>query len=148
MQNLEAIKELLRLAHEQLDSKESGLAELKKELEEMKARNTMLEVDFDAALSMAEELCETSNNPSTKIIFDSFVNDTSCETNLEAHNLEQQAKGVENAKEYYSHKWDDEFESVTVNIMKKGEGYIYPEGLGDYSEILRNQAKALKEQGK
>ena len=64
---------------------------------------------------------------------------------FQAHNLEQQAKGVENAKEYYSHKWDDEFENVTVSIMKKGMGYIYPEGLGEYSQILRNEAKALKE---
>jgi hypothetical protein len=64
---------------------------------------------------------------------------------LKAHNLEQQAKGVEDAKEYYSHKWVDEFEDVTVNIMKKGEGYIYPEGLGEYSSELYNQAKELKE---
>jgi hypothetical protein len=64
---------------------------------------------------------------------------------LEIRDLEQQAKGVEDAKEYYSHKWVDEFEDVTVNIMKKGEGYIYPEGLGEYSSELYNRAKALKE---
>jgi hypothetical protein len=66
---------------------------------------------------------------------------------MKAHDLRQRAKGVENAKEYYSHKWDDEVEKVTVSIMKKGMGYIYPEGLGEYSKILRNEAKALQGQG-
>ena len=78
---------------------------------------------------------------------DAVIAYNNCMTGNQIHirDLEQQAKGVENAKEYYSHKWDDEFESVTVSIMKKGMGYIYPEGLGEYSQILRNEAKALKE---
>tara|TARA_R110000744_G_scaffold337928_1_gene443085 strand:- start:278 stop:721 length:444 start_codon:yes stop_codon:yes gene_type:complete len=68
-------------------------------------------------------------------------------TELAIRDLEQQIKGVEDAKEFYSHKWSDEFVGVVVNIMKKGEGYIYPEGLSEYASQLRNQAKALKEQG-
>ena len=70
------------------------------------------------------------------------------EKERDARYLEQQAKGVEDAKEFYSHKWSDEFGGVVVNIMKKGEGYIYPEGLSEYASQLRNQAEELKEQGK
>ena len=63
---------------------------------------------------------------------------------LAIRDLEQQAKGVEDAKEFYSHKWADEFESTVVNIMKNGDGYIYPEGLEEYASQLRNQAKSPK----
>ena len=106
MQTIESLTELLRMAHEQIDTEVAKNAELEKQL------------------SSAQTMGDREQS---------------------IRDLEQQAKGVENAKEYYSHKWDDEFESVTVNIMKKGEGYIYPEGLGEYSQILRNEAKALKD---
>jgi hypothetical protein len=52
---------------------------------------------------------------------------------LEANNLDQQAKGVEDAAL-------DLAETTLVGIVIK-------DGLGEKAEILRNQAKALKEQG-
>jgi hypothetical protein len=121
---------LARPAFKTSDIQLARIAELEKGKDELNIQIEVLKHSDAEYYGLYSELLFSPNEPPES---------------LEAHNLEQQAKGVEDAKKYYSHKWVDEFEDVTVNIMKKGEGYIYPEGLGEYSSELYNQAKALKE---
>lgn len=44
---------------------------------------------------------------------------------------------LEKAVDLYSHKWSDEFCDVTIDIMKKGMGFIYPEGLIEFAKQIR-----------
>ncbi|MGM0858609.1 MAG: hypothetical protein ACQEW0_16240 [Pseudomonadota bacterium] len=50
------------------------------------------------------------------------------------------AEALEDAAKLYAHPWKEEFSVVAVDLMRKGRGYIHPEGLLDYAEELRQQA--------
>ena len=61
-------------------------------------------------------------------------------TNLTRLKAKWQAEALEEVAEMYGHKWQDEFTEVVVDIMRKGRGYIYPEGLTERAAELRRQA--------
>jgi hypothetical protein len=99
---IEALRELLKLAHESLDSKDERIAELEKERDQI----------LKAALDSESNYCELKDS-------------------LPAHNLEQQAKSIEDFVEPY---------------VKYGKS-VYEHGLRRAID-LRNQAKELKEGNK
>lgn len=58
---------------------------------------------------------------------------------LKAQKTEVAARAVESAVELYTHKWsnDEELNKVGIDILRRGIGYIYPEGLLEYAKQLR-----------
>lgn len=51
------------------------------------------------------------------------------------------AKTLEDATRLYTHKWKKEFEDVHISIISKGAGFIHPEALLQYAADIRQDAK-------
>lgn len=56
---------------------------------------------------------------------------------------EVRASAIEEAVELYTHKLDstDEMNQVSIDIIKKGKGFIYPDGLLEHANKIRNGGK-------
>jgi hypothetical protein len=115
---IEALKELLNLAHESLDSKDERIAELEKRNSEILNRVAEAETRMLAAVL-----------GSTGAIED-------CKKSMEAHNLEQRANGcfeaILNINAY----------------SKNGSAFILVRDVNNFGVKKQLQAKALKEQPK
>lgn len=58
---------------------------------------------------------------------------------LKTQQSEVAARAVESAVKLYSHKWsnDEELNRVGINILRRSDGYIFPEGLLEYAKQLQ-----------
>jgi hypothetical protein len=107
------------------------IAELEKERGELKAHVVALEVDFEKALDIAELCANNQSVVDANKSFQEFVSYTTIESTLEAHNLEQQAKGFD----YASNKLTEQQGAAAAPIL---EMFNY------FKNDLLSQAKALK----
>jgi hypothetical protein len=114
--------ELLRMAHEQLDSQAAMIEVLKNEVDELNSASYEL---YNIVF----------NHIDSSIEFSDEIDNSDIEHALNIHNLEQQAKGVNDFK-----KWvldtDENTSGLDVRDISLIEFYVEP---------LIRQAKALKE---
>jgi hypothetical protein len=55
-------------------------------------------------------------------------------------------KALELAVKLYCQKWNDEFAEVSTEIMKKGMGFIYPEGILEFAKQIKSGEVDLSSQ--
>lgn len=65
------------------------------------------------------------------------------ETSLSRRDARMKAEALEEAVTLYGHEWNEEFAEVVTDIMRKGHGFIYPEGLLEFAAEYRRQAEGV-----
>lgn len=110
---------------------------LKKERDELVAQCERLR----AGMNQAIELLVTAIHEPEQITEGEIHDLRTLERETPAASLAHvRAEAIEEAVGLYAHKWSDELAGAAIDIMRGGQGYIYPEGLLDHAATIRKCA--------
>jgi hypothetical protein len=119
-------------------SKLESAEQLKQERDQLAAQNARLR----EGLNQSIELLVTAIHEPEQITEPEIHDLRTLELETPAASLASiQADAIERAAKLYSHKWEEEFKEVTISTMRGGIGYIYPEGLLEHANAIRQSAK-------